>query len=218
MNSKPANQTDLNLCLPTNNTQLSRPSQQMMVLMMEMGINPEVIAALLEISAVSINHIRWLAGPIVVQESEWSHTLPYWLRKAIYRDRLEQIFTEIEAGKVGKLATPAEVMACIYPASLDAPMYRDWVDVYLWCGNEVFPKHKRLPKGKTFWQVVGQDPPIKFSSIKQDYHQIAKDIRLKVVQQAQQRGWGKRRQSTISTTSSQNQVAQSNEIVQISLF
>lgn len=224
---KPNNQTDLNLNLDvsTNTDQLSSQNQQMMLLMMEMGTDKEVLAALLEIAAVSIHHVRWLAGPIIVQKSPWSDTIPTWLLKAIYRDRLEQIFTEMETGEIGELATPAEVMACIYPASMDAPLYRDWVDVYMWCGNEVFTKHKRLPKGKTFWSIIGQNPPIQFSSIKQDYNQIARDIRRTVIAQAKQRGWGKKQKSkpknktaTNLSTPPEKTPNLGNDIVQISLF
>ena len=100
-------------------------------LLLENGANKEVIAAMLEIAQFSIHHVRWLAGLVIVHQSLWMETLPKWLIEAIYLDRLERIFQEHEIGEIGVLATPAEVLACMYPATMEAPLHSDWVNVYL---------------------------------------------------------------------------------------
>lgn len=164
------------------------------------GANKEVIAAMLEIAQFSIHHVRWLTRPVIVHQSLWMETLPKWLIEAIYLDRLERIFQEHETGEIGVLATPAEVLACMYPATMEAPLHSDWVNVYLWVGNEVFSKHQRLQE-TSLWQLLGEDRPVKFESIKSDFEQLAKDIRRKVVEAAKQRGWGKK--PLPSTTASQ---------------
>lgn len=206
MNSQ--NQKQLNLNLPTDqDTQPSTQSETMMLAMAEMGMDKQVLAGMLTLWEVSQEHINWLSAPIIVQKSPWAETIPGWLITAICKERLEHIFTETREDKVGKLATPAEVMACIYPATMDAPVYRSWADVYLWCGSQVFPKHNRLADEESFWAAMG-DQPVEFSTIEQYYNEIAWDIRKKAIAES------KRRNKDSKTKTEQENSA----IVQLSLF
>lgn len=168
-------------------------SRDILRLLMQIGAK-DIVAAYLEIGKVNRQHIRYFLGPTVLHRSPWADTLPNWLSDAIPSDRLNLILQEQDEQRVGDLATPAEVMAYMYPATMDAPMQRDWVDVYLWAGNETLTRHNRLPEGKTFWEHVGQ-APISYSHIKHDYEQLARDIRRKVVQTAASRGVAKNQRS-----------------------
>jgi hypothetical protein len=172
---------------------LSTSTQPLMRLMLEMGLNKDAIATLLEIAQFPLAHVRWMAGPLVVRQSQWAETLPQWLIRAAYIERLEQIFAEREAGNVGQLATAAEVLACLYPATMDAPLHRDWVRVYLWAGNQVFVRHNRLAEGQTFWESIGERNPVEFSSIESDYRQLATQLRERAIAESKPRGWGARR-------------------------
>lgn len=195
-------------------------SEQAIRLLLEVGINKEAIASLLEISEFNIQHVRYLAGPVIVHKSAWAETLPSWLPKACLLERLDLIFEERKTGKVGDLATQAEVLACIYPASLDAPLDRDWTDVYLWVGNEVMQRHKRL-KEQNLWELIGQDRPPKFSGIKSNYDQLARDIRRKVVEEGKKRGWGQREKAPPARSpnpQTTQDVKREPSVVQISLF
>ena len=164
-------------------------TQKMLRLLLEMDCSNELIAALLELSEFSIHHIRYLAGPISVHQCGWSESLPQWLPKAIYLDRFDAIVAENEKEIVGELATPSEVAACIYPATLIAPLERYWADVYLWAANESMTKHGKLPEGRTFWEVQGIQPVQMSGYIKTEdgrrktecYDRIARDIRRLVV-------------------------------------
>ena len=188
--------------IPTPPQTLKPQLKKQMSIMLKMGINPQVIASLLEISQFSLHHIRWFASPIIVHQSAWSSALPQWIRQAIYSDRLEQIFTEHETAKIGELATATEVLACIYPASLDAPLHPDWINVYLWAGNEAMTKHNRLGDGRCFWELMGEHTPIKYHSIKADFERLARDIRKHCVTEGKRRGWGKSRKLKPSTSTS----------------
>lgn len=168
-------------------------SREILRLLMQVGAK-DIVAAYLEIGEVNRQHIRYFLGPTVLHRSPWAETLPNWLSDAIHCDRLNLILQELDEHRVGDLATPTEVMAYMYPATMDAPMQRDWVEVYLWSGNETLTRHGRLPKGKTFWEHVGQ-APISYSQIKHDYEQLARDIRRKVVQTAASRGVGKKQRT-----------------------
>ncbi|MBD1862372.1 MULTISPECIES: hypothetical protein [Trichocoleus] len=165
-------------------------SREILRLLMQVGAR-DIVAAYLEIGGFHHQHIRYLMGPTVLHRSPWADTLPNWLPEAIHRDRFESILSEHDEGLVGNLATPTEVMAYMYPATMDAPMQRDWVEVYLWAGNDVLTRHNRLPEGKTFWEHV-DNSPISYHQIKNDYEQLARDIRRKVVQAAASRGIAKK--------------------------
>lgn len=179
--------------------QLNHGTRTLMVELLRMDIKREVIIALLEMVPVKSAHIQYLAGPIIVHKSPWAETSPPWLLKAVVIDRLETIFAEYHAGVVKQLATSSEILAYMMPATMDAPMQRDWVDVYTWAGNETLIKHKRLNDGQTFWDLTGEKA-VAFDMVKHNYETLARDIREKVVDLAKLHGWGKkaRRQSLVA--------------------
>ena len=67
------------LISPQTNTRNSNNNTcKKLHLMLELGIDKEVIATLLEIAELSIHHVRWFASPIIVHKSSWSDTIPPW--------------------------------------------------------------------------------------------------------------------------------------------
>jgi hypothetical protein len=171
---------------------ITSATKAMFLLLAELDMNKEVTAALLELSDMELGHIRYIAGPVIVHRGAWSDCIPSWIFRAIAIDRLKLIFDELELGIVGKLATPAEVVAVMMPASYEAPMKSRWTDVYLWACNEAMVAHNRL-KGdvKDTWELIGCRP-VQYKSIKDDYEELARDIRSKVVEAARLKGWNKR--------------------------
>lgn len=182
-----------------------------------------LLACLLEMAEFSIHHIRYLAGPLVLHRSLWSDAIPEWLKLACVQDRVELIISEYEQDKVGDYATPAEVLTYMMPATMEAPMHREYVDLYIWAGNEVMQKHRRLPENcENFYELIG-DRPIEFSQIKTEFHDLSRSIRQSVVKYAVQQGWGKQRDrkktgsmNDIDTTAATSDTSSSS--VQISLF
>ncbi|MEH2067890.1 MAG: hypothetical protein V7K47_06940 [Nostoc sp.] len=174
---------------------LTPATQKMLLLMTEMELSKEVTAALLELADLELGHIRYIAGPVIVHRSAWMDCIPPWIFKAIAIDRLKLVFEEHRKGVVGSLATPAEVVAVMMPASYEAPMASRWTDVYLWACNEAIVAHNRLRDGvKDTWEIIG-GRPIHYNNIKDDYEHLARDIRTRVVEQAKERGWAKRTKS-----------------------
>ena len=111
---------------------------------------------------------------------------------------MEQIAREVREGTIGALATPLEVMAYMYPATLDAPLADEWVQVYLYCGQEALAKHGKLPIGQSFAQtVLGEEQPLALPAYIQSQFlmPLQRDIRRKVVQLAAERGVAKPPQS-----------------------
>lgn len=186
-----------------------------------LGMDKELIAQLLEFAEFRLAHIRYLAGLIIVSGGGWQDSIPSWLLKAIPVARFEAIATEVESGVVG-LATAEELLACLYPATMRAPMKHQWYQVYMYVGNEVLTKHKKLPPEQSFWELMNIAHPITYEDVKFDYNELARDIRKQVIKQAAARGVGKRTCSSKSQPDSTktSQAAQSRQLFehQLSLF
>lgn len=74
--------------------------------------------------------------PIIAYPSPWMDTIPQSLKEQITMDRLiEQMVAHRE--KREPTGTDSEALAYIYPASLEAPMDRDWTEIYLYLGARV---------------------------------------------------------------------------------
>ena len=82
--------------------------------------------------------------PIIVYPGGWMDTLPDWIKPAITMERL------LEGLKAHKgeqpTGTDAEAMAYMYPRTMEAPLDRDWVDIYLWLGKTVMERHNPFNK------------------------------------------------------------------------
>ena len=164
---------------------------QLITAFSKLDANPQIMSLLMEMADLDRRLIRYMAGPVIIHKSPWAESLPAWVIPAIYADRADQIAQEVHEGTIGELATPLEVMAYMYPATLDAPLSYEWVQVYLYCGQEALAKHGKLPTGQTFAQaVLGEEQPLALT----DYIQsqflmpLQRDIRRKVVQVAAARG------------------------------
>jgi hypothetical protein len=205
---------------------LNKKHHAMLQALLDLGTNIELIAVLLDLCDLSQDHLRYMAGPLVVHKSLWSETLPTWVRKAVYKDRLEQILTETENGVTGDLATPTEVMAYMYAASLDAPLSHEWTNIYLWCSNYALTKHKRFSEGQTYWDRIGVEPITLSDYERKEYlNQLQRDIRRTVVNKAAQNGWNKNRLGQGSPVNGNGRQkdrlglkAGGNKVVQVSLF
>lgn len=179
------------------NQKITSSTRKMLLLLTEMNMNKQVTSAMLELADMELGHIRYIAGPVIVHRGGWSDCIPAWVFQAIAIDRLKLVFDEYDQGIVGTLVTPAEVLAVMMPASYEAPMQNRWIDVYLWACNEAMVRHNRLRDGvKDTWELIGCSP-VQYKSIKDDYEDLARDIRSKVVEAARLNGWGKRTKSNI---------------------
>ncbi len=130
-----------------NSTKLPDNTRKMMQILASLNTPKELLASLLEIAEFSLHHVRYLAGPLVIHRSPWSDTIPQWLKFACIQERLELIFTEYEQDQVGVFSTATEVLTYMMPATYEAPLHRDYADLYLWVGNEVLTKYDKLPEG-----------------------------------------------------------------------
>ncbi|MBD2666933.1 hypothetical protein B6N60_04937 [Richelia sinica FACHB-800] len=183
------------------NAKLPDNTLKMLQILARLDTPKELLATLLEIAEFSIHHIRYLAGPLVIYGNAWSDTIPQWLKFACIQDRLELICNEYQKNQVGEYATATEVLTYMMPATYDAPLHRDYANLYLWVGNEVLTKYDKLPKDcQSFYEFIdgntrnsGSKSIIHFHQVKNDFHDISQSIRRSIVKHAAQQGWGKRR-------------------------
>ncbi len=199
-------------------TRCSSSTLEMLRLLASLDVPKELLACMLEMAEFSIHHVRYLAGPLVLHRSLGGDVIPKWLKAACVQDRFDLILSEYEQDQVGDYATPTEVLAYMMPATMEAPMHRNYVDLYLWSGNEVMKKHKQLPENATsFYELIGGHP-IEFSTVKNDFQDLSRSIRRSVVKHAAQQGWGKRRNRTKAEAISVEPAQVSDQPEQVSLF
>lgn len=214
-----------------NSTKLPDNTRKMLQILASLNTPKELLASLLEIAEFSLHHVRYLAGPLIIHRSPWSDTIPQWLKFACIQERLELIFTEYEQDQVGVSSTATEVLTYMMPATYEAPLHRDYADLYLWVGNEVLTKYDKLPKGcKSFYEFIGDGDMsnasnnriIHFNQVKNEFNYLSRSIRRSIVKHAAQEGWGKRhvtaKTNLDSTQSTPTPKPSSNLTVQISLF
>ena len=174
----------------------------MLNVLLDMDAGKEMIGVMLGMSeTLTLEQYRYLCGPVSVHQNGWTDMVStgsfHWLHKAIYKDRLEIVINELKTGKSDGLASPSEVLIAMYPATMAAPIHHDWFQVYEWSWVVTLTKHKYadgMPLKddgtpyESLWEFLGEKYPTPFNRIKQDYHQIASDIRRRVVKHAAERG------------------------------
>ena len=175
---------------------LSGKSTKMLTVLADLGCSKHVLAALLELDTPHNDHIRFLTGPIIQHRSPWADTTPPWLYEAVTGDRLRIILDEHERRETGWQVGPAELTAVMYPATMDAPLPMEIVDIYLWASAQANARHT----GKTpdeIWLQIGIEPvPDRLVTnpsgrYHQDYRRICSDIRRRVVNAAPRAATGK---------------------------
>lgn len=72
-----------------------------------------------------------LAKPIIVYDTAWAESIPEWMKAEIHTQRLIQLVKREDG-----MATIAEALAYLFPASLMHPFDSDWANIYLWLGAE----------------------------------------------------------------------------------
>jgi hypothetical protein len=81
-----------------------------------------------------------LSDPIIVMPGGWGDTLPDWIKSQITLERLAQNMKALKGEKM--TATDAEACAYLYTASLEAPMDRDWTEIYLYVAGKVVSRSR----------------------------------------------------------------------------
>jgi hypothetical protein len=78
--------------------------------------------------------------PIIVYPSGWEDTLPEWIKSQI---TLERLIMNVKAMKEGGVPVgDTEVLAYIYPRTMEAPMSEQWTRIYMYVFNQAMKMKK----------------------------------------------------------------------------
>ena len=73
--------------------------------------------------------------PIIAYPGGWMDTIPEKVKQQITIERLIMCMRAAKGEE--PTGTDAEALAYMYPRTMEAPMDRDWVDIYLYLGTKV---------------------------------------------------------------------------------
>jgi hypothetical protein len=117
--------------------------QTMIKVMLDIGMSPKVLCLLLEFTGLNKEHKYYFGAPIVAKESGWMDAIPDWIKSAVYKERFEIICKEYNEDNIGIYASYSEAMCVLMPASMEAPLTKDWANIYTWLGKQVCIKHQK---------------------------------------------------------------------------
>ncbi len=153
-------------------------SQTMIEIMLDTGMSPKAISVLLAMLDLRKEHLHYFNAPIISSQSMWKDALPDWLKKAIYKERLEIICNEHNQGEVGIYAGLTEAVAVLMPSSLEAPLDHEHSNIYMWTAKQVSIRYQ----GKTVDDFKGICDLEELSRYEQEkLNRLLADIRRKVI-------------------------------------
>jgi hypothetical protein len=79
--------------------------------------------------------------PIIVWPGGWLDTLPDWIKPAITMERLIENMKALKGET--PTATEAEVLAYMYPRTMEAALDSDWTQIYLYISARVISRHRK---------------------------------------------------------------------------
>lgn len=102
--------------------------------MLRQGMDPVLVAFILQQHDLNPGLIHFLTGPIILHQPLARNELPDWLPKAVYMDRLEKIIHEHTANTLGETATLADAVAYLFAAAArrsgEVAWQPEWVRIY----------------------------------------------------------------------------------------
>ncbi|CAG0987906.1 Chromosome-partitioning protein Spo0J [Planctomycetaceae bacterium] len=113
---------------------------------------------------------RYLSGPLIQpRQNTWD--FPERLREIIPLARWIQVLRGLRDESEKDLATEEEALGYLSCVSLEAPLDRDWADIFMYLGLRVFPRWNMLPAGQSAYEAIGLPHPIELN------HQQVEDLR-----------------------------------------
>ena len=113
----------------SSSDRITEKMQMMIKIMLQTGMSPKAISALLELTGLRKEHKQYFGAPIISSDSLWHDAIPHWLKLAIYQERLEIICNEHNKQEIGIYAGHPEAVAVLLSASLGAPLDSEWVNI-----------------------------------------------------------------------------------------
>jgi len=80
--------------------------------------------------------IGCLTDPIIAWPGGWMDTIPEKVKEQIPIQRMLMNMIYLNGKIPERTATDAEALAYMYPRTMEAPLDRDWTDIYVYLGNQ----------------------------------------------------------------------------------
>jgi hypothetical protein len=119
-------------------------------------LNVATWAAIAE--SLTVSETRYLHGPII-QPRLGGWDFPDRLRQIVPIARWLQVLRGRHTMREKDQASEEEAMGYISCVSLDAPLDRDWAEIFFYLGQQVFPRWN-LINGQAVHKALGLDRPI----------------------------------------------------------
>ncbi len=119
-------------------------------------LNADAWAAIAE--ALTVSETRYLHGPLI-QPRLHGWGFPDLLRPIVPVARWQQVLRGRHDEREKDLASEEEAIGYISCVSLDAPLDRDWAEIFFYLGQQVFPRWN-LISGQPVHSALGLDRPI----------------------------------------------------------
>ena len=80
--------------------------------------------------------IGCLTDPIIAWPGGWMDTIPEKVKERIPIERMIMSMKYLQGMIPERTGTDAEAVAYMYPRTMEAPLDRDWTDIYVYLGNQ----------------------------------------------------------------------------------
>jgi hypothetical protein len=131
-------------------------SQPVQVDRLPPDLNVAAMAAIAE--TLTLSEARYLRGPLIQPRlNGWD--FPDRLRPIVPLARWLQVLRGRHDERETDLASDEEAIGYISCVSLDAPLDRDWAEIFFYLGQQVFPRWN-LINGQAVHSALGLDRPI----------------------------------------------------------
>lgn len=81
--------------------------------------------------------IGCLTDPIITWPGGWMDTIPEKVKEQIPIQRMLMNMLYLKGKIPERTGTDAEALAYMYPRTMEAPLGRDWTDIYVYLGNQL---------------------------------------------------------------------------------
>lgn len=81
--------------------------------------------------------IGCLTDPIITWPSPWNKDIPPRVKEQIPIERMLMNMMYLNGQIPERTGTTAEALAYMFPRTMEAPIDRDWVDIYVYLGNQL---------------------------------------------------------------------------------
>lgn len=113
----------------------------MIAAMLDMGMRRDLADMLTEMAGnneeINADGHRYLHGPVVVHGSAWRDVVPQWMIQAVPAER----YRILHGLMPGYIVGPTELAAVMMPATMESPLYNEYVEMYCWAACKAVSQH-----------------------------------------------------------------------------